>query len=337
MLEADPDAIGYYRAIARVKIWKESRACNMNQRRPNFDPPQRGARWLRLPLLALGLAALCQVPAAQSGESAPPLWQEVRPGLSYSVQEFPASTPDMTHRLHWLRIDLQQVDLEVTLSPQQCSGLRLTDLDHHARVLASINASFFSRDFLPRGHTVSNHLPWSGVYRLPESPLLSCSSERKCEVQHKPPEQAAPDWRNVAGGVHSLLTAGVARSQQDDARCGAFCLTPHPRTAIGLDASGRWLFWLAAEGRQKTITGLSLYHTAQLMQAAGVAEAINFDGGGSTDMHVLGQAKVARPDNEPLPRRIANAWLILLHSDSAAHGKIEPLCATGESTEPLRP
>lgn len=310
----------------------------MNQRRPNFDPPQRGAHWLRLPLLALGLAALCQLAAAQAGDSAPPVWQEVRPGLSYAVQEVAASTPDMTHRLHWLRIDLQQAELEVTLSPQQCAGLRLGDLDRHERVLASINASFFSRDFLPRGHTVSDHLPWTGVYRLPESPLLACNGERQCQVLHKPPEQAPLDWRNVAGGVHSLLTGGVARSQQDDVRCGAFCLTPHPRTAIGLDASGRWLFWLAAEGRQKAVSGLSLHDAAQRMQAAGVAEAINFDGGGSTDMHVLGQAKVARPDNEPLPRPIANAWLILARAETPAHGKIEPLCATGESpNKPSRP
>lgn len=285
-------------------------------------------------MLAICSAALWQVVAAQSGASAPPLWQEVRPGISYAFQEVAASTPDVTHRLHWLRIDLQQADLEVALSPQPCSGLRQTDLDRDERVLASINASFFSRDFLTRGHTVSDALPWRGTYRLLDSPLLACSGERRCEVLHQPPEQGAPDWRNVAGGAHSLLTGGVARSPQDDVRCGAFCLTSHPRTAAGLDASGRWLFWLAAEGRQKSVTGLSLAHMAQLMLSAGVAEAINFDGGGSTDMHVLGQAKVARPDNEPLPRRIANAWLILLRANGVAHGKIEALCAVGERPEP---
>lgn len=291
----------------------------------------------RLAVLAVCSAALWQLAVAQSGDRAAPLWQEVRPGLSYAFQEVAAGAPDMTHRLHWLRIDLQQAELEVALSPQQCAGLRLTDLDRHHHVLASINASFFSRDFLTRGHTVSDYRPWSGSYRLPESPLLSCSSERQCQVLHQPPEQAPPAWRHAAGGVHSLLMAGVARSPRDDTQCGAFCLTPHPRTAIGLDASGRWLFWLAAEGRQKTVSGLSLSHTAQLMQAAGAAEAINFDGGGSTDMHVLGQAKVARPDNEPEARRIANAWLILARTDSAAHGKIEPLCATNESPAPAHP
>lgn len=308
----------------------------MNQGHVLLTALGRLLRRSRAGVLALYSIALWQVAGAQSGAGVSPPWQAVRPGLSYAFQEFPASAPEMMHRLHWLRVDLQQTDLEVALSPQQCAGLRQGDLDRGEYVLASLNASFFSRDFLTRGHTVSNSLPWSGVYRLQESPLLACSSERQCEVLHKPPEQAAPDWRNVAGGVHSLLTGGVARSEQDDIRCGSFCLTPHPRTAVGLDPSGRWLFWLAAEGRQKSVTGLNLSHMAQLLRAAGAAEAINFDGGGSTDMHVLGQAKVARPDNEPVPRRIANAWLILLHSDSAVHGKIEPLCATGESTEPSR-
>jgi hypothetical protein len=292
---------------------------NMLKRLATCLEPVRWSLWLGL-LAALG--------SAQAAESPPIQWQVVRPGVSYALQEAATAQADVMHRLHWIRIDLQQAELEVTLTPQNCAGLRLSDLDGDERIVASINASFFSPDFRTRGYTVSDSRPWTGVYRLTESPLLACA-ERQCQVLHQPPDEAPKDWRNVAGGVRSLVVDGVARTEQEDAQCGAFCETPHPRSALGMDASRRWLFWLAVEGRQKRVIGLPLNRLAARMQAAGVVDAVNFDGGGSTDLHVLGKAKAARPDDEPLPRRIANAWL-LLGNGTVGHGKIASVCTASD-------
>ena len=278
--------------------------------------------------LALGLVLLLSFGSlrAEPGSELP--WQAVRPGVVYAAQELAASTPDQLHRLHWLRIDLQQTDLAVALSPQSCAGMRLTDLDADENVIASLNASFFSREVPTRGHSVSAGRSWDGNYRISEGPLLACAAGGQCQVLHQPPPVAAPDWQDAASGVPSLVTGGVARSELDDAQCGAFCQTTHPRSAAGLDASRRWLFWLAVEGRQQQAVGLPLARLASLMQAAGVVEAVNFDGGGSTGLHVLGQAKALRPDEEPVPRRIANAWLLLHDASSDARGKIAARCAS---------
>ena len=280
---------------------------------------------------ALCLGALVALGAAQAGETSELQWQVVRPGVSYALQEVSTTQAEVMHRLHWLRVDLSQADLELALTPQNYAGLRLTDLDGNQRIIASINASFFSPDFRTRGYTVSDSGPWTGVYRLTESPLLACKAERQCQVLHQAPDAAQEDWRNVAGGVRSLVVEGLARTEQEDAQCGAFCETPHPRSALGMDASRRWLFWLAAEGRQKHVIGLPLNRMAAKMQAQGIADAVNFDGGGSTDLHVLGQAKTARPDDEPLPRRVANAWLLL---DSSRN---TPSLLSGANASPINP
>lgn len=59
----------------------------------------------------------------------------------------------------------------------------------------------------------------------------------------------------------------------------------HPRTAIGLDASGRYLLMAVIDGRQKGYSeGVTLYELAQFMQQHGCAHAINLDGGGSSIM-----------------------------------------------------
>ena len=279
-------------------------------------------------ILALCLGLLLALGTARADPDPQPQWQTVRPGVSYAAQELAASSADQVHRLHWLRIDLQQADLELALSPQVCSGMRLTDLDQDENVVASLNASFFTREFLTRGHSVSAGRAWDGNYRISEGPLLACAAGRQCQVLHQPPPLAAPDWQDAASGVYSLVVAGVARTEAEDAQCGAFCQTTHPRSAVGLDASRRWLFWLAVEGRQKQAVGLPLARLASLMQGVGVADAVNFDGGGSTGLHVLGQAKALRPDEEPVPRRIANAWLLLQGAHGEARGKIAARCAS---------
>jgi exopolysaccharide biosynthesis protein len=127
---------------------------------------------------------------------------------------------------------------------------------------------------------------------------------------HQVPPAPSEQWRDAASGVHSLVTAGAPRTAADDTLCGSFCTTTHPRSAIGLDRTGRWMVWVAAEGRQKSVTGLPLAKLAELMRLQGVSDAVNFDGGGSTALHIEAKARTQRPDNEPEPRKIANAWVI---------------------------
>ncbi|MBC7919385.1 MAG: phosphodiester glycosidase family protein [Rhodoferax sp.] len=241
-------------------------------------------------------------------------WEQIRPGLRYAQQDIAIPGAQAVHRLHWLALDLAQPDLYLMLTPQACAGVRMSTWDLPP-VVASVNASFFTREFFTRGHTVSQGKPWAGSLRHIESPLAACSPNRECEVVHQPPAGAAPDWQEVAAGVHSLVLGGVARTPEDDAQCGSFCSAAHPRSAVGLDSRRRTMVWVAAEGRQKYAVGLPLATLASLMARQGVAEAINLDGGGSTSMHIKGQRRTGRPDNEPEMRRIANAWIISTRAD----------------------
>jgi hypothetical protein len=238
-------------------------------------------------------------------------WQLLRPGLSYAVQTQATTSQGTMHRLHWLRIDLQQADLQLVLTPQACAGLYLPELDKLPGVLASINASFFTRTFDARGHTVSSGTAWKNSYRVNEGPTLACTQDRQCQVLHQAPSETPSHWAQASSGVHSLVVQGKARSAEEDQACPTFCETTHPRTAVGLDATRQWMVWIVAEGRQKNVEGLALSKFAQLIQAQGITEALNLDGGGSTAMHVLGQPRTARPDNEPKARKIANAWVVM--------------------------
>ncbi len=97
-----------------------------------------------------------------------------------------------------------------------------------------------------------------------------------------------------------LAVAGVGASESDPTRGGLLVhegrnqgksarvepLTRHPRTAIGTDAQGRWLYVLVIDGRQPHWSiGATLEETAAILIDYGATEAINLDGGGSTSFY----------------------------------------------------
>ncbi len=268
----------------------------------------------RVVACALILWGVANGALALQGNDTDLAWKQIRPGLQYVRQDISIQGSDAVHRLHWLRLSLTQPDLHLNLTPQTCAGLRMTALDREPMV-ASLNASFFTTAFTTRGHTVSQGMVWSGNYRTLESPVVACTANRQCEVLHQAPAVVAPQWRHAAAGVHSLVQSGVPRTAADDAQCGSFCTTPHPRSAMGLDASRQTMVWVAAEGRQQSVTGMPLADLAMRMAMQGVADAINFDGGGSTAMHVDAEARTSRPDNEPQARPVANAWTVSTRPD----------------------
>ena len=61
-----------------------------------------------------------------------------------------------------------------------------------------------------------------------------------------------------------------------------------PRTAVGVNAEGRALL-VVVDGRRSTSVGLSLAELAQFMLDLGAVDAMNMDGGGSSEMIVDGQ------------------------------------------------
>lgn len=58
----------------------------------------------------------------------------------------------------------------------------------------------------------------------------------------------------------------------------------HPRTAAGVSADGQTLYMVTVEGRETNTPGMTQTELASLMLSIGAHTAINFDGGGSTEM-----------------------------------------------------
>ena len=83
-----------------------------------------------------------------------------------------------------------------------------------------------------------------------------------------------------------------------------------PRTAVGYTA-GRHVIMMTVDGRQTGSSGVGLPELAQMMLDLGCVEALNLDGGGSTQMAVSGQYI-----NSPSEQRAVPTILSIVHTDS---------------------
>lgn len=74
-----------------------------------------------------------------------------------------------------------------------------------------------------------------------------------------------------------------------------------PRTAIGLDKSGKYLILFVADGRQPFYSqGATLFEMAQLMIFYGADNAMNMDGGGSSTLVMRNPLGIVRVINSPI-------------------------------------
>ncbi|HXS68661.1 MAG TPA: phosphodiester glycosidase family protein [Candidatus Polarisedimenticolia bacterium] len=97
------------------------------------------------------------------------------------------------------------------------------------------------------------------------------------------------DAREMVGGSQIIV-----RNGQAVVFTNSFATTRHPRTAVGIDASGTQLTLLVVDGRQPELSiGMTLEEVAKEMVRLGCASAINLDGGGSTTL-VCRDAKTRR-------------------------------------------
>jgi exopolysaccharide biosynthesis protein len=112
------------------------------------------------------------------------------------------------------------------------------------------------------------------------------------------------------GGFPLLLHEGHQVGDLEVASRPSFAAARHPRTAVGYDADGNQLWVMVVDGRQPGHSdGMTLPELTVALQAMGVEEALNLDGGGSTVMVLEGEA-VSSPSDAQGERPVVNALAV---------------------------
>ena len=99
----------------------------------------------------------------------------------------------------------------------------------------------------------------------------------------------ADKMETVISGGPLLLEKGVLNVRIEEEKIAADIAKGRaPRTALGLKKDGTILL-LVVDGRSKASAGLTLYELAQYLKKLGAYDALNFDGGGSSEMVIKGK------------------------------------------------
>ncbi|MGL5206108.1 MAG: phosphodiester glycosidase family protein [Acidaminococcaceae bacterium] len=118
----------------------------------------------------------------------------------------------------------------------------------------------------------------------------------RMEVRQTLEQAEADKAKHVIGAGPLLVRNGkVSVSAQEEQFPADIAVGRAPRTAIGVKADGSILL-VVAEGRSEDSAGLTLNELAAYMVKLGAREAMNFDGGGSSEM-VLNRKVMNNPSD----------------------------------------
>ena len=117
----------------------------------------------------------------------------------------------------------------------------------------------------------------------------------------------------VGGRPILMIDSAIVRDTDTEGNAGFRGL--NPRTAFGVDRTGRRVWLAVIDGRQPGFSmGMTLTQTAELMRALGAVSAINLDGGGSSALAIReadGAARVRNRPSDKAERPVANALALL--------------------------
>ena len=104
--------------------------------------------------------------------------------------------------------------------------------------------------------------------------------------------QSTPDvwdkYPTIVGAGPRLVANGRVQTNEVEEEFQPDVIARGPRTAVGWDKDRNWLF-LVADGRQAASVGLTIPELATLFAQMGAVEAMNLDGGSSTQLILNGE------------------------------------------------
>lgn len=160
---------------------------------------------------------------------------------------------------------------------------------------AAVNGDFFSyTTYATSGLAAGNGARWTDTSDSTGAGNFAFGSGK---VELYPPAQVVAfdaSWMSgVVSGHPAVLKAGTVVSDGSS----SFCLTRHPRTAIGVSQDRKKVIVAVIDGRSSSSIGMRCSEVGTLLKGLGAYDGLNLDGGGSSAMYLSGTGVVNRPSD----------------------------------------
>jgi len=230
------------------------------------------------------LLSLALLAAAGSAEVYVGAWTPIYRGVCYTVG-FASPDDPCVQKVHAIRIDTQAPGIRFLATPR-CDGWAANERETRRQTTrefvnetgcqVAINGDFYS---MAGGVTNLAGLAISeGQMVSPpgrtDSLLIDRHNHAHIEVTGKHTDLS--DVWTAVSGRGQMLAGGVVQETWPQR---------HPRTAVGISRTGRYVYLVTLDGRQKGISeGATTGELGQWMLRLGAYNALNLDGGGSTTL-----------------------------------------------------
>jgi MYXO-CTERM domain-containing protein len=246
--------------------------------------------------------------------------------------------PGVTHlkhvrgaeRWHVVTIDLATKGLSIHLSSEASRGKKLSEIAADERAQIAINGQIFRKDYTLCGVGLTRGAPWSKVDDNACGHAIGWSGDLRTWALFtgkglgKGPFPAAVT--DATGGYPTLVRGGVPCDGSRAEVCAIPPLAPadfkgpNPRTFLGVDEKRTKAFLVVIDGRELgAATGMSLVEGARFMAGTvGAWDAVNLDGGGSSELFVASEGGVANAPSDGAERVIADAIVVSVPEPASA-------------------
>lgn len=225
-------------------------------------------------------------------------WQEVidaetnSPAAGLWRFDFESHDPDFPLIYHLVKIELapevnddQKEDKAAHFKLSASQWEHTFSFAKREHCLVAMNATPFGRKslagiFKMKGHVLSEPVERYGALGLRCDKDNTVTAARVFESQT---DEELADWDAAFGGFFIVLKDGQV--------CTEFVRRSDSRSGAGVSADGKILYLLVVEGeRMSQSRGLSYPQCGQIFRALGCSDALEFDGGGSSDLCINGSS-----------------------------------------------
>lgn len=231
-------------------------------------------------------------------------WQRVAPGVEY--QRMTRGTLDA----HVTRIDLRDPAVRVIASEASDRGLTVSEFARKREAIVAINADYFDEQLRPIGLAMGACGVWTKGEKVGRKQGLVGVGRRRAQIQGNTMKPRR--WMTGAVSGWPLLNRDC-EPLQDLPGSDHFTRAPHPRTAVGLSANGRTMYFVVADGRREGVPGPTLPELAAFMDEIGACVAMNLDGGGSSAMWV--EDEIVNRPSDGAERKVGDHLAVVAAGD----------------------
>ena len=238
---------------------------------------QASRSYSRSTFLKLFIGALATFFAFASSAQATDDWYNPYPGVRRLVRR------GRSQHINALLVNLSAPEVSLVSTPPDDRYIRVSEFARRTESVIAINANYYGAGSC--GLAAGDGQIWSDSYSdgcdmsLGFGRLNEALAFDSFDLARGPLPET---WMTeVVTGKPWLVRDGVLQGGWIRPR---HIHGRHPRTAVGLTRDRRTLIIVVADGRRRGIAGLTGYELADLMLELGAWDAVNLDGGGSSEL-----------------------------------------------------